>query len=1150
MNAVPTPALPDAAAAGALLDIDGDRYYQITDADRLSPFLVTVASDADHWMFVSSTGALTAGRISPDRALFPYTTDDRLHDAAETTGPRTILRVRDGHTWRIWEPFSIRSAGLYRLSRHLAKSVHGNKLRFEEINHDLELGFSYVWMPSARFGFVRRATLRNPRAGAVEVQLLDGLSNLLPAGVERRFQLEYSTLVDAYKEQEIDPGTGLGLFRLASIPADAPEPNESLRATTVFCHGLPADGWLLSDRQLNAFRRGLPLDSETRCRGQRGCFFVSARLSLEGGGHHIWYQVADVEQDAVDVVALSRLLRQRTELAVAIEEDVSAGTGRLLRIVASADGLSASADELQAVRHQANVLFNCMRGGVPADGYRIFRDDLGRFLATANKQVHGRHRAFLETLPEVVDHQQLLDAARGQDDPDLDRLVLEYLPLTFSRRHGDPSRPWNQFSIAVRDRAGRPLLDYQGNWRDLFQNWEALAGSFPGYVESMIARFVNASTADGYNPYRITRDGFDWEVKDPHDAWSHIGYWGDHQVIYLLRLLELSARFHPGRLVQLLARPIFTYAAVPYRIRSYLEQLADPQDTVAFDDRTHRAVLARAATLGSDGKLILDASLEPYRVTMLEKLLVLVLAKLANYVPEAGLWLSTQRPEWNDANNALVGHGASMVTLYHLRRFLMFLRDLLAAESVPASFLVSIEVVEAFDQMAGAFGRQEGLLIGPISDGQRRQMLDQLAQPWSDHRAQLYRQGFVGTRTPLATDRLQAFLDSALRHLHHSIRANRREDGLYHSYNLIKATPEGIRIRRLPEMLEGQVAVLGSGALARAEVLAVLDAVRASRLYRADQQSYLLYPDRQLPRFLEKNHLPVTAVAGSALLTRMLADGDPRLVVRDDDGGLHFQADLRNAKVLARALDGLSASPYAELVAAERPRILDLYEQVFDHQSFTGRSGSFFKYEGLGCIYWHMASKLLLAAQETVGPATDAEDAAVVSRLRAHCHALREGLGPHKPPGIHGAFPVDPYSHTPAHLGAQQPGLTGQVKEDIIARRGELGVVVERGSLRFEPILLRRSELLAAPRTFDYLDERGAWRRIPLPAGSLAFTFCQVPVVYQLAEQARLVITRDDGSVLRLPGAALGPELSRALFERTGAIRQIEAYLPIPEETR
>jgi hypothetical protein len=35
---------------------------------------------------------------------------------------------------------------------------------------------------------------------------------------------------------------------------------------------------------------------------------------------------------------------------------------------------------------------------------------------------------------------------------------------------------------------------------------------------------------------------------------------------------------------------------------------------------------------------------------------------MSNFIPEGGIWMNTQRPEWNDANNALVGNGVSMVT--------------------------------------------------------------------------------------------------------------------------------------------------------------------------------------------------------------------------------------------------------------------------------------------------------------------------------------------------------------------------------------------------------------------------------------------------------------------------------------------------------
>ncbi len=103
-------------------------------------------------------------------------------------------------------------------------------------------------------------------------------------------------------------------------------------------------------------------------------------------------------------------------------------------------------------------------------------------------------------------------------DKEFIKLSAEYLPLKFSRRHGDPSRPWNRFSIDLKDDKNEKILNYEGNWRDLFQNWEALALSFPGYIESMITKFLNASTADGYNPYRVTRSGFDWEALEARCA--------------------------------------------------------------------------------------------------------------------------------------------------------------------------------------------------------------------------------------------------------------------------------------------------------------------------------------------------------------------------------------------------------------------------------------------------------------------------------------------------------------------------------------------------------------------------------------------------------------------------------------------------------
>ena len=196
------------------------------------------------------------------------------------------------------------------------------------------------------------------------------------------------------------------------------------------------------------------------------------------------------------------------------------------------------------------------------------------------------------------------------------------------------------------------MLAYQGNWRDIFQNWEALAISYPDFIENMIAKFVNASTADGYNPYRTTNDGIDWEVEEPDDPWSYIGYWGDHQIIYLQKLLEWSTRFHPERVGDLLERPVFCYANVPYRLRSFDKMLADPKNTIDFDETLAEDIDRRVSERGAEGKLLLADDGGVYRVNLVEKLLVPLLAKLSNLVVDGGVWMNTQRPEWNDANNA------------------------------------------------------------------------------------------------------------------------------------------------------------------------------------------------------------------------------------------------------------------------------------------------------------------------------------------------------------------------------------------------------------------------------------------------------------------------------------------------------------------
>ncbi|MFT4898148.1 MAG: hypothetical protein ACI91K_002144, partial [Flavobacteriales bacterium] len=337
----------------------------------------------------------------------------------------------------------------------------------------------------------------------------------------------------------------------------------------------------------------------------------------------------------------------------------------------------------------------------------------------------------------------------------------------------------------------------------------------------------------------------------------------------------------------------------------------------------------------------------------------------------------------------------------------------------------------------------------------------------------------------------------------------------------------------------GQVAMLSANLLNPKESLTLLTALRQSDLYREDQHTYLLYPNKKLPRFIDKNRIESSAVSilgdsKNTLLTQ-------RVITESDTGEFHFDVNLRNAKDLDLRIAELG------LPESDRVALFDLFESTFNHKSFTGRSGSFFGYEGLGSTYWHMVSKLLLAVQENWFMARP-DDNETAEALKACYYDVRAGIGFNKTPEQYGAFPTDPYSHTPETGIARQPGMTGQVKEELITRFGELGLVWRHGQLAFVPGLLRQQEFLAQASELNYLDVAGQWQRHTLAKGSLAFTMAQVPFIYHSVSSSAELVTRvyaADGQMNEHKGTNISEQVVTALVNRTGEINRIEVDFPI-----
>ncbi|MFN3968839.1 hypothetical protein [Flavobacterium sp.] len=1125
--------------------LDGEKFYKIANNDAMRPFFMSVVSDSNHWLFISSNGGISAGRKNAEYALFPYYTDDKITEFADITGSKSVFQIHSEDQTYIWEPFSERFNDKYKLSRNLYKNNYGNKIIFEEIHHDLQLTFRYQWSSSNLFGFVKTSKLINNATADYTITLLDGIQNVLPQGVNSDLQATTSNLVDAYKRNELHAESGLGIFALSAIIVDKAEPSEALKANVVWSLGFEKPTYLLSSLQLAAFRKGQIIKQETDVKGEKGAYFISSEVVLQSNSSKEWKIVANVNQNQSQVIALTEAICNDKFLDRKVVEDVDLGTQNLIALNATADGLQFTADNRKDTRHFSNVLFNIMRGGIFDENYQIDKSDFVNYIAKANKIVSEKQAFFLSRLPETFNYSYLQQQVTENEDADLLRLCTEYLPLKFSRRHGDPSRPWNKFSINTRSEIdGSKILDYQGNWRDIFQNWEALAYAYPDFIDGMIHKFLNASTFDGYNPYRVTKDGFDWETIEPDNPWSYIGYWGDHQIIYLLKFLEFIEKYQPGKLNSYFDKECFVYAAVPYTIKSYQEILQNPKDTILFNHEWDAKINARRNQNGADGALLRDNNDEIYHVNLIEKILATVLAKMSNFIPEAGIWMNTQRPEWNDANNALVGNGVSMVTLYYLRRFLKFFQQLLE-NSNQETIKISNEMVEFYHAIRENLVAFQPLLSESINDKNRKQILDALGQAASEYRYQVYNSGFWGKKRTHSMEGLKKFTQVSIDFIEHSIKANQREDKLYHAYNLMSVANDGVSISYLPEMLEGQVAVLSSGFLNGKESLEVLDALRNSALYRPEQNSYILYPNKALPKFLEKNTLPKDRVEKSILLKKLLDNNNFQIVNQDIKGNYHFNGNFHNANDVKEALLQLAnQQDYKLLVDNESELVLQIFEDVFNHKAFTGRSGTFYGYEGLGSIYWHMVSKLHVAVLEVIETAVESnENQTTIKSLITHFDAVGAGIGVHKSPQVYGAFPTDPYSHTPFNKGAQQPGMTGQVKEDILTRIGELGVKLKDGQLHFQPNFLLRNEFLTQEIEATFVLVDGTKMPLTIPKNSMAFTVCQVPVIYKIATANHIELYNANGSKETLDSLELSKEQSTKIFHRNGEISQVVVYL-------
>ena len=311
----------------------------------------------------------------------------------------------------------------------------------------------------------------------------------MASGVVDRTHLAYSCL-NAYKVSELSTSNQLLVHRMVASLVDEAIPLECLKATVLWSCGWDDATVLIQQSDVEKFLNEPSYKSADFSRGLRGCYYNAGLIKLSSQEAKSWSIIADIDKTQSDVAALTIALQNKDTLWESVIEDIAKGRNALEELIQASDGLQICSEEIVSTYHRANVLFNIMRGGVFSDNYLVAKDLLKSYVAKHNGKLNTTDLSIIDSLSEEFNYNELVSATM-KGSVDLQRICNEYLPLVFSRRHGDPSRPWNRFNIKTKDEMGNPIVGFQGNWRDIFQNWEALAWSFPYYNDAFIHKFLN-----------------------------------------------------------------------------------------------------------------------------------------------------------------------------------------------------------------------------------------------------------------------------------------------------------------------------------------------------------------------------------------------------------------------------------------------------------------------------------------------------------------------------------------------------------------------------------------------------------------------------------------------------------------------------------
>jgi len=665
--------------------------FELPDYNKLRPFssfLPGIAGEYGKpmWVFYTNRGQCISSFGIRDRngAMLEFHPADKAYALTSLYGFRTFFKLFDEGNSILYEPFQTGAVEV--VNQRLI--INPEEIQIEETNVALGLRTRIVYftLPNEPISaLVRRVTVENIGPTQINGEVLDGLPQVVPYGLEESLLKQMSRTMQAFAEI-LNVENHLPFYKLKVVPSDKPEVqwiNAGFFAFTL-SNGKQAavivdpEQVFGSDTSLRiplAFMKNLCIDPLAgRMDTMTGCAFAKLNLSLKAGQSISWdsyFGQTENWKSAQDFC--TRLLGNSLFADFKRTENRS-----LISNLCSQFDLVAAPGQLAPYTRQS-FLDNTLRGGQPV----VVAGPLGK-------------RVF----------------------------------HVFTRKHGDMERDYNFFDVAP-----NYFSQGNGNFRDVNQNRRSENYIFPEIDTANIETFFNLIQIDGNNPLVVQSEKFcvplqkvdslledwspknctDWEKFLSHpftpgelfqrlledsgviesarpvfekilgvaeleqDASHGEGYWVDHW-IYNLDLLDSYAGLYPDRVRWLLVeRKDFIYFdndhVVQPRARKYVlrkDGTVRQLNAVVKDVSKSRLINSRVELrnwMRSEKGL---GSI--YKTTLLAKLINLLAVKVSLLDPFGiGLEMETDKPGWCDALNGLPGlFGSSTHEAYALRRGIIF----------------------------------------------------------------------------------------------------------------------------------------------------------------------------------------------------------------------------------------------------------------------------------------------------------------------------------------------------------------------------------------------------------------------------------------------------------------------------------------------